>query len=481
MGRTATATEYAIVDIETTGGHASGNGVTEIAILIHNGHEVTERFESLVNPQQPIPLYIQAMTGITDEMVAGSPVFDELAPRIYALLNGRVFVAHQVNFDYSFLKYHLDAAGYPFTAPKLCTVRMSRQIKPGLRSYSLGRLCDALDIPISNRHRAGGDAQATALLFSRLLTWDTQGVVAEMLKKTSKHQQLPPNLPKEQFEALPHTAGVYYFHDRSGRVIYVGKARDIRNRVMQHFSGHNPNPQRQHFMRHIHSVSCTPCGTELMALLLEAAEIKRLWPAYNRALKRFEPKYALYAYEDQEGYIRLAIGKHGKHYKHIALFSNQLDAVNLLHRLIREFNLHAKRCVFGLAAAGFRQQPTDPAAEDGCDRHTAPAAYNQQVRKAIDGLTQHLPTFAIFDKGRNEGEYSCVWIESGQFYGMGYLSQQADIECPETIKEHIVRYSGSHYMTQLALDYAKRHPEKTWTPGKPVTAPTKLGETVSIA
>lgn len=434
---------YAIVDIETTGGYASGSGITEVAILIHDGQAVIERFESLVNPLCPIPLYIQAMTGITDDMVAGSPTFAELAPTIYQLLEGCIFVAHNVNFDYSFLRHHLEIAGFHLAIPKLCTVRMSRKIKPGLPSYSLGRLCDVLGIPLSNRHRAGGDATATAILFGQLLAWDTEGVIREMLKKTSKHQQLPPNLPKEQFDALPHEAGVYYFKDKSGKVIYVGKARDIRNRVAQHFTGHNPNPQRQHFLRHIHAIAYERCGTELMALLLEAAEIKRLWPRYNRALKRFEPKYALYAYEDRNGYVRLAIGKHHKHHLHVHVFHRQLDAINLLHRLIQTFALSAK----------------PPA-------NIPPEIHNQRVQEALDHLADNLPTFTIIDRGRDDDEIGCIWVENGQLYGMGYVSRHADLHTPEAVKESLTRYGSSHYVMQLIYDYAEKYPLKVWKPGQ---------------
>lgn len=441
MKHPRTSPQYAIVDIETTGGYASGCGITEIAILIHDGRQVIERYASLVNPHQPIPLSIQAMTGITDELVADSPAFNEVAPRIHELLAGRIFVAHNVNFDYSFVKHHLTAAGYPFEAPRLCTVRMSRKLRPGLPSYSLGRLCDALGIPLSNRHRAGSDAEATAILFGQLLKADTQGIIAEMLKKTSGHQQLPPNLPREQFDALPHDAGVYYFRDKGGKVIYVGKARNIRKRIAQHFTGHSAQPQRQHFLRHIHGITYERCGTELMALLLEAAEIQRLWPVYNRALKRFEPKYALYAYEDCGGYQRLAIGKHGKYHNHVHVFHRQLDAYNLLHRLIREFNLHPALC--GIGSSG--DQPS-------------PRAHNGRVKKALRHLAQHLPTFAIFDKGRCDDETSCIWVEQGKLYGMGHISHHADLTAPEDVKEALTRYSGNHYMMQLIYSHAEKYP-----------------------
>ncbi len=461
MGRLAENTLYAIVDIETTGGYAVGSSITEVAIRIHDGTQVIDRFESLVNPAHPIPLSIQALTGITPDMVADSPTFDELAPKIHNLLEGCIFVAHHVNFDYSFLKHHLEQAGFSLTAPKLCTVRLSRKIRPGLPSYSLGRLCDALGIPISHRHRAGGDADATSILFGKLLEWDTQDAVTEMLKRTSKHQQLPPNLPKEQFDALPSGTGVYYFRDLGGKVIYVGKAKNIRSRVAQHFSGHNPNPQRQHFLRHIHSITYERCGTELMALLLEAAEIKRLWPVYNRAMKRFEPKYALYAYEDCAGYLRLAIGKHGKQQQHIHLFHSQLDAVCLLNKLIKEFELQPQYCSFGYGRTSPAGVP--PAASSPVPM--SPKTHNQRVRKALEHLGSQLPTLVIFDRGRQGDEVSCIWVESGRLYGMGYISQYADVSTAEDVKELLTCHNSNQYMMQLIHHYAQQNPSKVWTPG----------------
>ena len=178
--------EYAIVDIETTGGNASGSRITEIAIIIHDGENVIDRCETLVNPEKEIPLSIFALTGINNEMVANAPIFDDISEKVLEMLTDRIFVAHNVNFDYSFVRHQLEQAGFKWTARKLCTVRAARKIKPGLASYSLGKLCNSLDIPLENQHRAGGDADATAILFSRLLEWDDEGDIEKMIKNTHK-------------------------------------------------------------------------------------------------------------------------------------------------------------------------------------------------------------------------------------------------------------------------------------------------------
>ncbi|WP_317174737.1 3'-5' exonuclease [Flavobacterium sp. HJJ] len=163
--------EYAIVDIETTGGNASSSRITEIAIIINDGKNIIERWETLVNPQKDIPASIFALIGIDNEMVKNAPIFDDISEKVLEMLSDRIFVAHNVNFDYSFVRHELEKSGFKWTARKLCTVRDARKIRPGFKSYSLGKLCRTLDIPLKNQHRAGGDAYATFIPFSRLLEW----------------------------------------------------------------------------------------------------------------------------------------------------------------------------------------------------------------------------------------------------------------------------------------------------------------------
>lgn len=452
--------EYAIVDIETTGGYATGSGITEIAIFIHDGFKVIDRYQTLINPQKNIPLSIQAMTGINNEMVADSPLFSEVAGHVYEMLSGRVFVAHNVNFDFSFIKYFLQLEGYDFNPPKLCTVRMSRKICPGFHSYSLGKLCAALDIPINNRHRAGGDAEATAILFSRLLQWDTKGYIAAMLKKGSGEQSLPPNLPRENFNGLPYVPGVYYFRNKAGKPIYVGKAANIHKRVSSHFTGSNPGRQRQQFLRDIYAITYEECGTELMALLLEAIEIKRLWPLHNRAMKRNEPRFGLYVYEDQSGFLQLAVGKLAKNQMPVHTFNYQQDGINRLYKMVRDFQLCPQLCLLGNCTTTYFNFCCAENRENTCLKNMDVETYNQRVLRALDDLKNNLPSFAIVDKGRHADERSCIWVEKGNFCGMGYISHYTDLHTPEQVKEALTPYTGNHYMMQLIYSYAEKYPQK---------------------
>ncbi|AWH86403.1 DNA polymerase III subunit epsilon [Flavobacterium album] len=447
-------TEYAIVDIETTGGNAGGSRITEIAVIIHDGTSVIDRFETLVNPQKEIPLPIFALTGITNEMVKDAPVFDDIAEKLFGMLSDRIFVAHNVNFDYSFVRHQLEEAGFKWTAKKLCTVRAARKIRPGLSSYSLGNLCRSLFIPLENRHRAGGDADATAILFSQLLEWDSDGEMDKMIKKTAQDQRLPPNLPPEDFEQLPEKPGVYYFYDQSKKVVYVGKAVNLKKRVASHFSGHKITPQRQHFLRDIYSISFEVCATELMALLLECTEIKKLWPVHNKALKRFEPKYGLYEYEARNGYRYLAIGKVTKFQKCIEVFGQLYDGIRLLQDLAGQFEIDPRFCKYCSPSEEEAYRRTDDTDLPEVDQH------NQQIESAIDFYLKSRPSFAILDKGRSADERSCIWVENGHFYGMGYIPSDIGFTEPSEMKDHVTPYRSNQYIMQLLYSYAAKYPNK---------------------
>ena len=449
-------TEYAIVDIETTGGNASGSRITEIAIIIHDGTKVLDRYETLVNPEQDIPLSIFGLTGINNEMVANAPIFDDISEKVLEMLTDRIFVAHNVNFDYSFIHHQLEQAGFKWSAQKLCTVRAARKIKPGLGSYSLGNLCNSLNISLENRHRAGGDADATAVLFSLLLEWDDAGEIENMIKKTAQDQRLPPNLPPDDFNNLPEKPGVYYFYNQAKKVIYVGKAINVKKRVASHFSGNNINSQRQHFLRDIHGISFEICATELMALLLECTEIKQLWPTYNRALKRFEAKFGIYQYEARNGYKYLAVGKLSKFQTCIHEFNSLYNAINLLRDLSAQFEIDQRFCKYSRPEEGELPQNNDVRNLPDVLLH------NEQVDNAIAFLLNNRPSFAIIDKGRSKEERSCIWIENGHFYGMGYIRSDISIHDPEEVKNYVTTYKSNQYIEQLIFAFAEKYPRKVF-------------------
>lgn len=449
---------YAIVDIETTGGYAAANGITEISIHLFDGEKVTRKFETLINPGQPIPNYISAMTGITDKMVANAPSFDKVAQTIYEILHDKIFIAHNVNFDYSFVKGHLKESGFELNCKKLCTVRLSRKIFPNFPSYSLGKLCDSLGITINDRHRAGGDTEATAKIFRLLLQNDKEDHIQKSLLRNSKEWILPPNVPKEHFDKLPYTPGVYFFHDKKGKVVYVGKANNVRYRVNSHFSNNSESRQKQNFMRYVHGISHQDCATELMACILESAEIKKRWPIFNSSQKRWEDVYGIFVFEDQNGYLRLAIDKNRKRLNPVFTFHYLVDGHAIIRKLIKDHQLCPKLC-FMQKDEGKCDGITEGYCSGACEKKEKASAYNKRVTKASDSLRSQ-PSYAIIDRGLTNDDKSCILILDGQFYGMGYIPADIQITDPMEIKDHITQYRENSFIRNLINGYVARFPSK---------------------
>jgi len=427
-------------------------------VHVFDGEKVTEKFESLINPGQPIPRYIQAMTGITDQMVSRAPRFEAVAEQVYNILEGKVFVAHNVNFDYSFVKSHLAESGFQLNTKKLCTVRMSRKILPGYPSYSLGRICHSLGIEITDRHRAGGDTAATVKLLQILLKNDTEQHIIKSLGRNSKESVLPPNVPKEHFERLPYTPGVYFFHNEKGKIVYVGKATNIRYRVNSHFSNNSDSRQKQNFMQHVHAISFQECGSELMACILESTEIKKRWPIFNKSQKRWEDVYGIFVFEDQNGYQRLAIDKNRKSLHPVYSFHYLVDGHALIRHLMKQFELCPKLC-FMQKDPGPCEGMKEEHCHGACEHKESPERYNARVAKAVESLKAQ-PSFAILEKGIRPGERSCILVLEGAFYGMGYIHDEHQPEDPETLKDQLTQYRENSFIRNLVLGYAARFPDK---------------------
>lgn len=427
---------YAIVDIETTGGYADNHRITEIAIYHHNGIEITDHFYTLVNPGRRIPYYITGLTGITTEMVATAPPFEEVAESILRLLEDRIFVAHNAHFDYSFLKKEFELAGISWQSKKLCTVRLSRKIIPGLRSYSLGSLAESLGVGIKNRHRAGGDAEATAKIFSKLLNRDKDGYILRALKRNSGETILPPNLPKDDFDKLPAKPGVYYFLNERGHVIYVGKANNIKKRIAGHFTGDAREWNRSKIRNEIHHITYELTGNELIALILESQEIRRLWPKYNMAQKYRIEEWGIYDYEDRAGYHRFNVNIVKRGSKPLIKFSSKGDAWNFLWEKVREFDLCPK--LSGLQVSKglcFQYQIGD--CKGACMGIEKVKKYNKRVHNAIKLFNGLGDSVAIIGKGRKAHEQSLVLVEQGKYLGFGFIDREVSLHDMEEAKSYV--------------------------------------------
>ena len=448
---------YAVVDIETTGSHAGEGMITEICILITDGEKLLDRWESLVNPEMPIPPFVQRLTGITDRMVSRAPRFTELAEQVYQLLNGKIFVAHNVQFDHSFIDTALQRNGFQLQGKRLCTVRLSQKIFPGQISYSLGKLCRALNIELKERHRAAGDALATLDLFHRMLKNDRQGIIKKSLPKSKSETKWPPNVPLADIDSLPYTPGVYYFLNQQGKAVYIGKAKNIRYRVNSHFTGRTLSRQRLRFMEHVYRIAYKECATDLMAQVLESIEIKHQWPKFNASQKNREDVYGIFTFEDQQGYLRLAINRVHSGEQPIRTFHYLTDGQSLIRKLIHQHQLCPKLC--------FLQRSSIPCQEKAagkclgaCEGEEETTPYNQRIKAAI-GTLRELPSFALIDRGIRAGERSCILVLEGAFHGMGYLRENHPID-RKFLEKKIPKMRENSFVRNLVLGHASRFPEK---------------------
>ncbi len=429
--------KYAIVDIETTGGSIAYGRITEIAIVISDGKKVLNRFSSLVNPNQLIPPNITRLTGIDNEMVADAPLFNELIPKIDELTKDAVFVAHNVNFDYGFIRESYNRAGEKFQRKKLCTVRLSRKILPGFYSYSLGKLCAQLDIDIKNRHRALGDADATAILFHYVVKMDHQDFILESLHPRSKEALLPPHLDKQKFEEIPSKMGIYYFFNQKKKVIYIGKANDLKKRVHSHFSGNTNTKSKNNFAENIYDVTYQVCSNELITLLTEAHEVKKHWPIHNRALKKFNLNFGLFYYIDQNNYGRFLLGKSGKNTQPIAQFKTAHESRKFLEDICAAFELCPKYCSLQTPTSGSCYDYTNGDCNGACADGESAEEYQKRFEAAVGYIKRENFSYLIVGEGSESHLQSLVLVERGRYKGFGEAPKSIDLKSVEMAIQHI--------------------------------------------
>lgn len=418
---------YCIIDIETTGGTARNERITEIAIVVHDGQQVTDTFSTLINPERSIPWNITQLTGITNEMVAGAPRFYEVARQIVKMTEGKIFVAHNVSFDYSFVREEFSRLGFEFSRRQLCTVRLARKVFPGLPSYSLSNLKRHFGIHAERSHRALDDTLATTRLFEMMLE-SGEGTVRDMVNRGVKETRLPPGLTIERLNEAPESCGIYYLHDESGNVIYVGKSINIRKRLFEHFSDMTQKGEKMR--QGVADFSWEVMGSELVALLHESAEIKRLQPRINKALRLKQYQGALYTYTDENGYYRLAYGKNtaknAKKLQLVATYPKLEHARGHLQSVVRQLELCYRLCHLDASEnACFHHSIKQ--CHGACIGQESPETYNERVEQAVKIIDRRLQgSFLLADKGRDTDEQAVVAVINGMYKGFCFIDRNEE-------------------------------------------------------
>ena len=450
---------YAVVDIETTGGRANRDKITEIAIIKHDGEKIIDSYETLINPERTIPYNITQITGINDEMVMDAPKFYEVAKKIVEMTEDAVFVAHNVRFDYTFLREEFRRLGYTFTRKQLCTVRLTRKTFPGLRSYSLGNLIRHFGIEVKQRHRAMADTKATVQLLEMALSEnESKERVDEMVNLGIKESQLPANISLEKLHKLPEDCGVYYFHDANGNLVYIGKSINIKKRVMEHFA--KKTRKAEVLQKSVHDISFEVTGSELVALLQESHEIKYHHPYVNRAQRARNFQHAIFAYTNEEGYTCLHHKKvtaaERKKLRILRSYPTQLSAKAAVARLAEKYELCRSFCHLdntGRPCFYYHIHKCHGA----CIGEESVEDYNAKVNEAIETLSIDFDEdFIILDQGRSTEEKSVVLIENGQYQGFGYIDQE-DINGDVAILKDVVKpYTHNPDVVRIILGFLNK-------------------------
>lgn len=443
---------YAVIDIETTGGKYNEEGITEIAIYKFDGHEIVDQFISLVNPERKIQPFVVNLTGINNEMLRNAPKFYEVAKRIVEITEDCILVAHNAQFDTRILSTEFDRLGYDFQRESLCTVELSKKLIPDMASYSLGKLVRALGIPLSDRHRAAGDAKATVALFKLLLSKDQQKEIISNTIRLEAKRQLEPKL-LDMIEQTPSVTGVYYMHRENGDIIYIGKSRNIKKRLNQHFTSDNRKSKK--IQLEVAAVTYEETGSDLIAQLKESEEIKRNKPIYNRALRKTIYNYQLGIATSEAGYLQLKIEKSNATKEAITTFTNYQQAKSVVYKITEMHQLCQK--FTGLHKTdGPCFLHTIKECLGACIGDESVEQYNARVERFLAMNSYQNQNMIIIDHGRAVDERSVILIEEGNYSGFGFFNLNYQIGNLDILRSIITPMENNRDAQHIIQSYLRR-------------------------
>lgn len=396
------------------------------------------------------------LTGINNNMLRNAPKFFEVAKRIVEITEGTIVVAHNAQFDYRILRTEFKRLGFDFSKETLCTVELAKDLIPNQQSYSLGKLTRSLGIPVSDRHRAAGDAQATVKLFKMLLAKDLdKKIIQESIRLEPKYQMEPRLL--DIIDSLPSLTGVYYMHNSNGDIIYIGKSKNIRRRVNQHFTSTNPKSKK--IQLQVAAVTYEDTGSELVALLKESEEIKRNKPFFNRALKRTMFSHGLYSFTDENGYLNLKVSRANGKASPITTFSNMRSAKSFITKMAEEHNLCQKLTGLHYTSSNCFNY-TIKQCFGACIDEEHFNDYNQRVKHIIDYHSFKNQNMVIIDRGRAVDERSAILIENGQFKGYGFYNLNYQINNLDVLQSIITPMIHNRDTQHIIQAYLRRKRKK---------------------
>ncbi|MBV6471990.1 MAG: DNA polymerase III PolC-type [Saprospiraceae bacterium] len=453
--------KFAIIDIETTGGYARRDKITEIAILQYFDGQLAGEYTTLINPERSIPPEITRITGITDKMVESAPKFYEVAREIILRTEDCVFVAHNVHFDYEFIRAEFQQLGYSFTRQKMCTLQLSRRYFRGLSSYSLGNLIAHFSISVSARHRALEDCRATLFLLERIIEVQRDsGLDAGILVKSGiLASKLPAALSADVIGKLPNEPGIYTMLDKASYPVYIGKSKRIRERVMQHFNGEGPKLSKM--LQTVCKIEYQITGNELVASLLESQLIRQHKPEINKALRKKTHSFLLTCSKSAQEYMQFSVKE---------AFWLEQDDIILSHYPTR---LAAKKVIDGIIARHELCTNVNSGIDGGspcsmyhinlcggaCVRKESPQEYNvrfDEARCEIQAVFSE--DFIVVTKASAAQQQYAIVVENGFVRRLGLISQSDQKPDLKQI-EHLAAFEGNAETNRMLKNYLSKEPE----------------------
>ncbi len=386
-------------------------------------------------------------------MLRNAPKFYEVAKRIVEITEDCIVVAHNAKFDNRILKTEFKRLGFEYKKRTLCTVELAKQLIPGQQSYSLGKLTRSLGIPVSDRHRASGDALATVTLFKMLLAKDSKKSIIKDSIRLEPKLQIEPRL-KDIIDELPSITGVYYMHKSDGEIIYIGKSKNIKNRVNQHFTSTTPKSKKMQLQ--VNAVTYEATGSELVALLKESEEIKRNKPIFNRAQRRTIFTHGLFSFTDNNGYLNLKVAKiNGKEIP-VTTFANLQSAKSFMSKTVEEYNLCQKLTgQYQTSTSCFNY--TIKQCFGACINDEEPEIYNERTLKIINHHSFENQNMVIIDYGREHDERSAIFIENGVYKGFGFYNLNYQINNIDILKSIITPMQHNRDTQHIIQSYLRQN------------------------
>jgi len=387
-----------LLDCETTGGKATKDRITEVALLVVENGCLVKSWQTLIKPEMAIPPWVQRLTGISQEMVASAPTFSEIAPLIKGVCEGRVLVSHNARFDYGFLKNEFKRLDESFQTKTLCSVKLSRNLYPQYKRHGLDQIIRRLGFDIVSRHRAHDDTVAVWQFLKQVSQDFDAGDIAAVCQTLLKKPSLPSQLPSNVVDALPNRPGIYRFWQES-KLLYVGKSVRIKERVFSHFTQDHANAKDLEMSRQITDVDCEETPTDFGAQLLESERIKLERPQHNRRLKKLTKLYQVRLYSDEHGYLRCNLevaqttaieGENSIDESVYGLFRSRKQAESLLEKLCQRHQLCPR-------LMGLESKPTGPCFSmqlkkclGACCQKEPIQSYNLRLQQAFKGFKKQL-------------------------------------------------------------------------------------------